>query len=57
MSMNFKFKRIEGKMMKNQNPATVIINRYGDIAKVHVGFASKERFEEGIKEILNKKRE
>ena len=35
-------------------PTTFIIDRNGDIAKKHVGLASKETFEQEIKELLGK---
>lgn len=38
-------------------PTTFIIDRQGNVAKKHIGYASKETFEREIKELLNRKAE
>jgi cytochrome c biogenesis protein CcmG/thiol:disulfide interchange protein DsbE len=38
-------------------PTTFIIDRQGNIAKKHIGYASKETFEREIKELLSRKAE
>ena len=47
-----KYRSIKGTRGMRYIPTTLVIDKNGNIAKVHIGFVSKETFEEEIKELL-----